>query len=170
MEKKTKEIILIVIMIPVLFYVFYANFISPSKKKAPPPPKRGEQVETVSPEAPTKSAGAKAKEKEKETTDELPPLDEKLVQMQNNIDEAPWGRDPFSPAPTPVEEGYEEGDWKEFKLSGVLPGPGGGAAMLNGELIGVGEMYRGYRLKEVSDTQIILEKEGQSYILRMPEE
>jgi len=55
-------------------------------------------------------------------------------------------------------------------LSGIIPSPGGGVAILDGEVIGIGEEYRGYRLIVVEDRRITLERNGKKFIISMPEE
>ena len=57
--------------------------------------------------------------------------------------------------------------WKDFKLTGVIPGR---TATINGEIIGVGEEFEGYILIRVENYRIILEKAKESYILTMPED
>jgi len=168
MDKKKKEMILIIILIPLMAFMLYNNLVvGPRKKKQKArsrPPAEASSV-SVQPAAQVKVPAAAGKKE-----GELPPLNEKLVQMQNRIETEPWGRDPFIPAPTPVYRDLETEGWKEFELEALIPGPGGGAAIIDGELIGVGEYYRGYRLSAVSKSRITLEKSGQSFILTMIEE
>lgn len=165
MEKKKKEIILIIILLPLMAFLLYNSLVvGPKKKKVQPPPAESPGV-VVQPAGKVEAPPVPGEKEGK-----LPPLNEKLVQMQNQIAGQPWGRDPFIPAPTPVSSDGEATGWKDFELDGLIPGPGGGAAIINGELIEVGEYYRGYRLSTVSNSRITLEKGGQSFILTMIEE
>lgn len=179
--KKKKQLILILILIPILGWFVYSNLIAGPKKKKEEQRKARLEAERVEkerqekagppgPQKKRKSAGRKTPQKNKLTDSELPPLDNKLARMQEQVDIGPWGRDPFNPAPTPMEEALETTDWKEFKLDGVIPHPERGAAFINGELIGAGESYRGYLLLRVEDYKIILEKGGQQFELIMSEE
>ncbi len=163
MDKKKKEIIMIGILVPVLGFVLYNSLSSVSKKKKP----SAATVEEAAPlvvEAPAKAAAVKTTRKE--GVAELPPLDEKLVRQQEVIADGPWGRDPFSPPPV-AETDQRPENWKDFKLSGIIPGL---AATINGEPVGMGEDFEGYRLREVGNDGITLEKDDQSFILTMPEE
>ncbi|MCX6349860.1 MAG: hypothetical protein NTV79_10250 [Candidatus Aureabacteria bacterium] len=92
--------------------------------------------------------------------------------MQAQVAGETWGRDPFNPAPTPPEQPGEASDWKNFRVSGLIPGPAGGVAIINGQETAVGESYRGYRLLEIDfeNYAIILEKDGQKCRLEMPQE
>lgn len=95
----------------------------------------------------------------------------KVVQSkQTEIARNGWGRDPFIPAPISPEEVNRGSDWRTFQLSGIIPNPEGGVAILDGEVIGVGEEHRGYRLMVVGDGRVTLEKEGEKYIIIMSEE
>lgn len=160
MDKKKKEIILVALLAPLLAFVVYTNLISPSEKKKKPPPKA--PVKEAAPAAPV-SAG-KIKE------ERLPPLDKAAWQRQEEIARQDWGRDPFNPAPISPEEINRSSNWQAFHLSGVIPSPEGGVAILDGEVIGLGEEHRGYRLIKVKDRRITLEKNGEEVIIRMSEE
>lgn len=161
MDKKKKEIILIVCLIPVLALVLLNSLrtVAEKKKKSGSPKTTTTQKAPPIPEAAMISGG--------NTGDgELPPPDEKLIQMQNTIADGEWGRDPFNPPPV-KEEDRVPSDWKDFKLTGVIPGR---AATINGEIIGVGEKFEGYILIKIENYQITLEKAGESFILTLPEE
>jgi hypothetical protein len=168
MEKKKKQITLIIVLIPLMAFLVYNNLIvGPKKKKAQARARRAETKTQISQPAPVAAA---RKKQVAETKSELPPVDKKLVQIQNTVAEGEWGRDPFNPAPTPEIKDAGTWDLQNFRLSGVIPGPTGGAAIINGEVVGVGEYYRGFRLTRVKNLEITLEKDGNSYILNMPEE
>ena len=166
MEKKQKQLILIAILVPIMGFVVYTNLIAPKKK--PPPASPAATPPPSEPAAVAKPAGGGAKT----TGGELPPLDAKLAEMQARVAGETWGRDPFNPAPTPPEQSGEAGDWKNFRVSGLIPGPAGGVAIINGQEIAEGESYRGYRLLEIDfeNYAIILEKDGQKCRLEMPQE
>jgi hypothetical protein len=174
MEKKRKQLILIGLLVPVLGYVVYSNLINPEKKPGPSP-----AAETPPPAAapaakPAARGGSKttAKGDAEPVSGELPPLDKKLLEMQSQTAAEPWGRDPFNPAPTPMEGPGVTNDWKNFRVTGLIPGPAGGVAVINGTEVVVGDSYRGYLLIEIDFDQyaIILEKDGQECRLEMPQE
>ncbi len=168
MDKKKKQIVLIVLLVPVLSFVVYSNLINPKKKPrpAPPVPEAAEAPGGMSAAPPAPPKGGKA------AVGELPPRDEKLLEMQAQTASEPWGRDPFNPAPTPMEGPGETNDWKNFRLSGLIPGPAGGVAVINGTEVAAGDTFRGYRLIELNfeDYTIVLEKDGQECRLAMPQE
>ena len=160
MDKKKKELILIACLVPVMGFVIYNSLstVAAKKKKGPPQKTATQTVQPI--EAPAAPLGMKA------NSGELSPLNEKLVQMQEAIADEAWGRDPFR-APIVKDSDVLSTSWKDFKLTGVIPGRN---ATINGEIIGVGEEFEGYILIKVENYRIILEKAEQSYILTMPEE
>ena len=166
MEKKKKQLIMIAVLVPIMGFVVYTNLLAP-KKKQPPPPSAGTPLPSE-PAAVAKPAVAGAKT----TGGELPPLDAKLADMQARVADETWGRDAFNPAPTPPEQPGEASDWKNFRVSGLIPGPAGGVAIINGQEIAEGESYRTYRLLEIDfeNYAITLEKDGQKCRLEMPQE
>ena len=166
MDKKKKEMILVAVLALGLGYIVYANVAPKPKKKSPAAP-----VSVAEEKAPiplTRRPGAAAPTAPAEAV-ELPPMDDKLLQMQSARSEEPWGRDPFNPPPTPavVEEAGLE--WRGFRLTGVIPGPAGGTAVINGQVVGKGEVFQGYLLREVEIGKIALEKDGETFIITMPE-
>ncbi len=163
MDKKKKEITIIALLVPLLAFVVYSNLISPSKEKKKPP------LKTVSKEvapAPGKVVAPAGRKKE----EHLPPLDRVVRQRQEEIVRRPWGRDPFNTAPISPEEVNRSSNWRAFHLTGIIPSSEGGVAILDGEVIGVGEEHRGYSLIKVEDRRITLEKSGKKFIINMLEE
>ena len=163
MEKKKKQIILIVILLPLMAYLIYSNVIvgmSKDKKKKTAPAK----ADAV-PAEPSLPAMTESKPDEE---GELPPLNEKLVRERERISQGEWGRDPFKPVPIKKDPDKVTGH-ESFRLTGTMLG-GRGTAIIDGEPIGVGEIYRGYRLIKVQDTEITLEKDGQTFTLTLPED
>ncbi|MDP8215060.1 MAG: hypothetical protein RAO92_04160 [Candidatus Euphemobacter frigidus] len=165
MDKKKKEKIFIIVLIPVLAFVLYNSLSTVSKKKKSAGQKTEVEAQTQAPAAATVEVSTKPVAA-KSDWGVLPPLNEKLVRMQNTIADEPWGRDPFQPPPV-TKNDKQSSDWKDFTLSGVIPGR---AATINGAIVGVGEEFEGYLLIKVGNYGITLEKDGQSYILTMPED
>ena len=161
MDKKKKELILIACLVPVLGVVIYnslSTVADEEKKKIPP---KTTETQTVQPvEVPVAVSGKKA------DSGKLPVLNKKLAQMQKTIADEDWGRDPFR-APIIKDDDVISTSWKDFKLTGVIPGR---TATINGEIIGVGEEFEGYTLIRVENYRITLEKSEQPYILTMPED
>ena len=85
--------------------------------------------------------------------------------MQSAVAAGPWERDPFHIPPVSESERLT-GSHEGFQLGGIIPGR---AATINGEPVGVGEEFQGYILREAGDDTITLEKDGQSFILTLPE-
>ena len=160
MDKKKKEMILIACLVPVLGFVLYNSLSTVAAKKEKAKAKKtGPQTVAVA-GVPVVSSVTKTE------SGELPPFNEKLAQMQKVIADGTWGRDPFRAPPVKKSEKVFT-NWKDFKLTGVIPGRN---ATINGEIIGVGENFEGYMLFKVENYQITLEQAGQLYILTMPEE
>ncbi|MFH1038224.1 MAG: hypothetical protein V1789_06095 [PVC group bacterium] len=157
MDKKKKEIIIIGILIPVLGFILYNSLSTVAKKKKAPPRGTTEEAPVKAPVKVNVTGSAPG---------ELPPLDENLLGIQRTIAEGPWERDPFRPPPVKENKRGPE-DWKDFKLTGIIPGR---AAIINSEPVGVGEEFEGYLLKNVETYRIMLEKDGQTYILALPED
>ena len=86
--------------------------------------------------------------------------------MQKTIADQSWEGDPFHPLPVD-EQNKPSTNWKDFKLTTIIPGR---TAIINGEIIKIGEEFEGYRLIKVENYRITLEKAEQSYILNMPED
>ena len=161
MDKKKKQLIMIGLLVPILGLVLYNSLSTVAKKKKKGTPETTAPPQAVQPvEVPAGAAGPKA------DSGELPALNEKLAQMQNTIADEPWGRDPFRQPPVNARD-KPSTNWKEFKLTGVIPGRN---ATINGEIIGIGEEFEGYLLIKVESYRIILEKTGRSYIITMPED
>jgi len=172
MEKKQKQLIMIGLLVPVLGFVVYSNLINPKKKPKAAPPVVEDSSSAAAEPAAQPAAKPAGKKGAKAAPGELPPLDQKLLEMQAQSASEPWGRDPFNPAPTPMEGPGEASDWKNFRVTGLIPGPAGGVAVINGTEVGEGDSYRGYRLIELDfeNYAIILEKDGQECRLAMPQE
>ncbi len=159
MDKKKKEIILISILVPVLIFVVYNSVTSISAKKtAGPIISEPAPVPVIAPAGPPPAA--------RTLREPAAGPDEKIVEMQAAVAEGPWVRDPFQPLPT-EESDRGSLDWEKFQLSGIISGR---MAIINGELVAVGEEYQGYRLKQADKYRIILEKNDESFILTLAEE
>lgn len=159
MDKKKKELVLIAILVPVLIVVVYTSFFADADSPAiPPPPVEPAPVPAAVPAVPGPAP----------RPDRFEPaeVDERILEMQASIAEAPWERDPFRPPPV-REEDRPVQDLQDFELSGIISGR---MAIINGEPVRVGDAYRGYRLSRAEQYRIILEKDGQTFILTISEE
>jgi len=159
-DKKKKELILIACLIPVLGFVLYNSLSSEDKKKQTGAPKSTTPQAVQPVKVPVVAPATKTE------TGELLPFNEKLDQMQKVIAEEAWGRDPFQEPPV-KESDRASTSLKDFKLTGVIPGR---TATINGEIIGVGEVFEGYLLIKVENYRITLKKSEQLHILNLPEE
>jgi hypothetical protein len=159
LDKKKKELILIAILIPIMIFVIYNSLTSDSGgKPARLVPAVPEAVAVIAPAGPPPVAHLDRQEPAV--------LDEKILGMQSATAEESWQRDPFRPPPAGESERISR-DWQKFQLSGIISGR---MAILNGEAIAVGEEYQGYRLRQAEQYRIILEKDGESFILTLAEE
>ena len=162
MDKKKKELILVAVLLPVFVFVLYNTLSSSSSRKpAPPPAPAGPAVvPPVAASAAPQAAGP--------LSAESAVADAGVLERQAAVAGGPWERDPFSPPPIrDSESGPGGADWKNFLLSGVISGR---MAVINGEPVALGEEYRGYRLREVEQYRIVLEKDGETVILTLAEE
>ena len=118
MDKKKKEKIFIIALLPILAFFIYNSLSTVSKKKKSARQKAEAQKQApavTTAEVSTKPFAAKSDQ------GELPALNEKLLRMQNAIADEPWGRDPFQPPPVDKND-KQPSDWKDFTPSGVIPG------------------------------------------------
>ena len=150
---------MIALLVPVLGFVLYNSLGTVAKKKKP----AAKNIEAAAVQPVAATAGPAVP---KSDPGELPSLNEKIAKMQHTVAGESWGRDPFRPPPVDNRD-KPSTNWKEFKLTGVIPGR---TATINGEIVGIGEEFEGYLLIKVENYRIILEKTGQSYILTMPED
>ena len=80
----------------------------------------------------------------------------------------PWGRDPFFavPADKPSENPVKP----PLTCSGVANTEGQPVALINRTVVAEGETIGGYLVKEITESGVILERAGKTYILRVGEE
>lgn len=156
MEKKKKETMLILVLVPILGYVVYANLIA-GKKPPPPPASPGEKASAPAPARPAAPGPAVP----------VRSLDQREFRERSAVSGGEWGRNPFLPVSLPPGEAEDSPPTADFKLSSVIPPR---IAIINGQDLEVGEVYRGYELIEVKETAVRLGKGGEIYILSMPEE
>ncbi len=158
MEKKKKETILILALVPILGYVVYANLIGGKKPVPPPATPEGKTAATAPVRAPAPGPAAPVP---------VRPLDQREFRERSAVSGGEWGRNPFLPVSLPPGEAGDSPPAAEFKLSSVIPPR---IAIINGQDLEVGEVYRGYELIEVKETAVRLGRGGEIYILSMPEE
>ncbi len=96
----------------------------------------------------------------------LEPLDEAQRQQQLAVLKEPWGRDPFLqkglPAPTLQTE---------LVLKGVARRADGQViALINEEIVQEGDRVEGHTVKRIEPAQVILQRDGREFILKLEEE
>ena len=94
-----------------------------------------------------------------------------------NVEDLPWGRDPFGLGRKKSGEGQNLMRKKELlaqlKLIGIITSfdnPQDSIAVINGENLKIGEMISIFILKEIKSSFIILESDNDKFILRLWEE
>lgn len=158
MDKKKKELILLVVLIPVLIFVVY-NTVTTTADRPSARPRPADQDP-----APIPPAGPPPIPRSAREEPEVP--DQRILERQAEVAEEPWDRNPFQPPPERESE-RPAGDYKEFRLSGIIEGR---MAIINGEPVYLGEEYRGYRLQRAEQYRIVLEKDDQTFIITISEE
>jgi len=159
MDKKKREKIMIALLIPILGFVVYTNVIS--EKKPPPPPADSQPAPPGPPGRPVPGPVVRTARQA---------LNSEEAQAQAEIAGRSWGRNPFVPAPTPVVETADSTEVVKFTLSSVFPAREGGVAVINGTVLEVGEVFRGYELLEVDGMGVRLGRNNEIFTLFMPEE
>ena len=153
MPKKV-EIITTVLLVGILAAVLVQNVFMRRKspKKAPsavvtPAAMQGNG-------APGDAAGARA-------------LPEVKMKLQKERAEKQWGRDPFQRTRT-AEFGYRT---SSLELKGISIGAKGeGYALINQEIVKVGDTVEGCEVISIERNRVLLQKGGQSFYLKLPEE
>lgn len=76
-------------------------------------------------------------------------------------DAGPWGKDPFGAPPEPVSEG-EVGPaataGASLDLEGIIAGPSGVVAILNGRIVRVGDRVNGEWVREITPNAVMLQR------------
>ena len=80
-----------------------------------------------------------------------------------------WGRDPFRDLSIRTERVYRVPQTEEvsLNLSAISIADGGSVAMINNQIVTVGDDIEGYTVKEIEPKQVLLEKNGQTKIIQL---
>lgn len=141
--------------------VFLAILLTSNFHKAPrpgPPEEAAKQPKEAA--KPALQAAAQGPSKGVE------PRDEDLFAKQSMILKAPWGRDPFH-----GPKAKEPGMLSKLGLKGIsVLDRGGALAVIGEQIVGEGDWVDDYIVKRIDPTQVVLERQGREFILRLEEE
>jgi hypothetical protein len=75
-------------------------------------------------------------------------------------DAGPWGKDPFGSPPEPVSEDETRSTTAGASpdLEGIIAGPSGVVAILNGRIVRVGDRVNGERVREITPNAVTLQR------------
>ncbi len=75
----------------------------------------------------------------------------------------PWGRDPFAIEPNRLPDGPKVADqFSGFNIAGIVRGPHGYQAIVNGQVVRPGDQVKGARIVRITSEGIELEKDGET--------
>ncbi|MCB9057302.1 MAG: hypothetical protein H6627_01980 [Calditrichae bacterium] len=99
----------------------------------------------------------------------IPVQNLKSSQMKNQITYTNWDRDPFYNSSIRVSKTVYRNTVKEttFQLKAISFSEGMSVAMINSQVLKVGDTIEGYKVSKIEPKQVILEKDGQSKILKL---
>jgi len=167
MDKKKKEITLLIVLIPVMaFFIFQA--VTGSKKKDRPV--RDPGVVSVSEESAIQSSSAMPDSVSDQSNLFLRPLSEPGPEeaARKEISRAAlaakdWPRDPFLPPVTRVKKD----PLADVRLQGIVWHSSSATAIIGGNIYRVGDTFLGITVKEITRDTVRLEKAGREVILKM---
>ena len=97
---------------------------------------------------------------------ELPALSREIVQRQALGVQAPWGRDPFVlKTKTTPQEAQRATPLVGVSISAIIMRGDVGMAMVNQEIVHLGDDFRGHKVVKIDRSGIVLEREGQQVII-----
>lgn len=151
MTKDQKNIVFILIMLPVLVILILTNLGRNKAKKPGLQPQPSASLTAVDPGVRISNVSA---------------MDKNILEAQKKRAESPWGRDPFS------SDIYKSGQYSsELKLNGISYRKDNvGFAAINDEIVKKGDTINGYEVGEVLKDRVLLKKGSQSFYLTFPEE
>ena len=86
-----------------------------------------------------------------------------IVSEPESWDELKWGRDPFSPdAANTKEQGLED-----LALSGIMPDEQDPYAIINDEVVKLGDKAGGMTVIEINENNVVLDDNGQRHTLEL---
>ena len=98
---------------------------------------------------------------------EMPVLSDAKLKLQKEHAAKPWGRDPFVRLKT-LEAGSRT---SSLELKGISIGMDKkGFALINQEIVRVGDKIEGCDVLSVEKNRVLLQKNGQKFYLKLPEE
>ncbi|MDD5654841.1 MAG: hypothetical protein PHR91_04280, partial [Candidatus Omnitrophica bacterium] len=104
---------------------------------------------------------------EQSQSQEAAALSEAKAKLQKEYAAKPWGRDPFLRVKT-VEAGSRT---SSLELKGISIGSDKkGFALINQEIVRVGDKIEGCEVLNIEKNRVLLQKGGQSFYLKLPEE
>lgn len=94
--------------------------------------------------------------------------DRRIEEAQKKKMALPWKRDPFIPREKFKKRGANIG--RGLKLSGILWDETSPAVIINDEIVGIGDEIDGKKIIRIDRDRVVLEVEGEEYILKLEEE
>lgn len=82
----------------------------------------------------------------------------------------PWGRDPFAIEPNRLPHGPKVADqFSAFNIAGIVQGPHGYQAIVNGHVVRPGDQVNGARVGRITSEGVEIEKDGETRFLLLIE-
>jgi type II secretory pathway component PulC len=160
MDKRLVEIIATVALVAALAVVVVMNL---GKKK--PRPLRPPILATES--APAAQPFNAAAPLAQPQGGEMPVLNDTKAKLQKEHAAKAWGRDPFVRTKA-LEAGYRT---SSLELKGISIGTDKrGFALINQDIVRVGDKIEGCEVLSIEKNRVLLQKNGQSFYLKLPEE
>jgi len=167
MEKKKKEIILLIVLIPVMaFFIFQA--VTGSEKKFPSVKDSGVVAVSAdrSPGSSPTLSGLISDQMDLSLCPLAEPGPEAAARKEISRDalsEKSWSRDPF----LPVVKKVKKDPMADIRLQGIVWHSTGATAIIGGKIYRVGDAFRGITVKEITRDTVLLEKAGREITLKM---
>jgi|GEM_PF-4134262 len=169
MTKQQKEIILLVILLPLAAVLIFSAIKGCTEKGQPPPRKEDPPISTVQPakDLPA-NPGEPASLSEKAALanpDQPAPFSEEdyleMKEIGSSVfgEGSVWSRDPFL---LPVEKPMEIPE-----LQGIIRSDFKAAVLIDGEVYREGDSVRDFKVKKINPDSVILEKEGRMTTILM---
>jgi len=158
MQKRIAEIIGTLVLVGILALVVVQNVF----KKKPASEKKPAVLATTTSAPAVQGSGSASP-----AAAALPATNEEKMKLQKARADTTWGRDPFQRAKT-AEFGYRT---SSLELKGISIGANGeGFALINQEIVKEGDKIEGCEVMAVEKNRVLLQKGGQSFYLKLPEE
>ncbi|MCX7926691.1 MAG: hypothetical protein N2606_00910 [Candidatus Omnitrophica bacterium] len=152
MDKQKIQIIIIILGIPLMFFLFWHNLSFKNKKR------KTQATVSQLQEASSGNSFFQANNKVEE-------VEAAVLEEQRKNAQKPWGRDPFSADP------YKAGQASALRLQGIsMRKDKVGFAFVSNEIVKVGDIISGYEVVEILPDKVLLRKGSQSFYLTFPEQ